>query len=638
MRVPEHIKDQIYQTADILEVIGDYVQLKKRGTNWWGLSPFKAERTPSFSVHPQKGIFKDFASGKGGTLVGFLMEMEGYTYGEALQHLARKYNIPLETEQMQAEDPDARASMRALNHFAAGWFHQQLIHSEEGRTLARSYFLERGFGESIIQEFQLGYCPSGWDPFTQAALKAQYQEKFLLDTGLSLRSDKTGKLLDRFHDRVMFPILEPNGTVAGFGGRILGSDKKTAKYLNSPDSAVYNKSKLLYGLYQARNAIRTEQQAILVEGYTDVLSMHQAGLNTAVASCGTSLVAEQVQLLARYTKTILVVYDSDAAGQQATLRAMELILSAGLSARALLLPEGHDPDTYLLQEGAAAFRRYAEQHTQDVVSFFLAHNLKDPRDLGQKAQVAEALLTLIAKIPDEIQRHLYTQEAARQLQLEADLLLGKMAQLYRQDHQQQLRAAHRSEQKAAASGLQPAQAPLTGHYEMQERELLRLLLNYPEQGIQYEDAPTTVFELLSEMLGELHFQHPLLERIRQHFFLYYPQRQENTVPAMIDELGSEAQSLITQLVTQKHTLSERWKQIDVDTPAADQYLDRCVTAALDYYHYHRYKQLEQELLIMIREQQGAEPAEEEVIKLLKRTQKLDKLLKPLSERIGTVLF
>lgn len=638
MRIPEHVKDQIYQTADIVDVVSDYVQLKKKGQNYWGLSPFKAERTPSFSVHQAKGIYKDFASGKGGNMVGFLMELEGYTYTEALLHLARKYNIPVELEQGETTaDTDARSSMAALNNWAAGWYHQQLLATDEGQTIGMAYFRERGFTQQTIEKFQLGYSPEAWDALTQAALKTQYQERYLLDTGLTLRSEKTGKLLDRFHGRVMFPILEVNGKVAGFGGRILKTDPKAAKYLNSPDSAVYNKSQLLYGLYYARQSIRSQDQAILVEGYTDVLSMHQAGLDTAVASCGTSLVEDQVKLLSRYTKNILIVYDADAAGQSATLRAIEIILAQGLTPKVLHLPDGQDPDSYLQQQGAAAFHRYAAESTQDFISFYLAGHLPDPRDTAAKAAAAEGLVQLIARIPDDLQRHLYLEEAARHLQLATDLLLNKTAQLRTHQRQQDQRREARQQQRTLQADPQEDAKTSVLPFESQEREILRLLLCYPDQWVKHEEQDTTVFELMSEMLREVQFDHPVLDQIRNHFFIYYPQRLERTIIAMMDELGQEAVPLITSLVTERYHLSESWKRIDINTPDNDSDLSLSVGQAIAYYQLHRYKQMSQQILEQIRQTQET-GEEEELLKLLKRSTKLDKLIKPLAEKIGSVVY
>ncbi|MBX3102323.1 MAG: DNA primase [Bacteroidetes bacterium] len=645
MRIPEHVKDLIYQATDIVDVVGDYVQLKKKGANYWGLSPFRNERTPSFSVHREKGIYKDFSSGKGGTAVGFLMELEGYTYTEALLHLARKYNIEVPLEEGDtAERSDARESLSALNNYAARWFHTQLMESAEGKSHAQTYFRERGFTEETLTRWQLGYSPESWDAFTQHALQQQYQEKFLLDTGLSLRSEKTGNLLDRFHGRVMFPILDITGKVAGFGARILGTDPKAAKYLNSPDSPVYNKSQMLYGLYFARQKIRDQGRAILVEGYTDVLALHQAGIQTAVASCGTSLVEDQVRILGRYTREIVILYDGDSPGIQATRRAIPLILAQGLTPRVLHLPEGHDPDSYLKQYGPAAFETYAVEHTQGFLSFLVQLLVPAGSDTPVRARAAEELAELVALIPDAIAQDLYLQELAGLLRLEQDLLRNAVQQ---KTHEQATRLQKRQarEHRNQVETVQPAIAPedsqvTVNPLEVHEREILRLLINYPQEMVEYEGRTLSVFELMTEYVSEITFGSEIYEQIRQYFFIYYPQRQEATLALMQDELPQPVAYAVNTLLGESHHLSEHWQRIDVNTPLKDANLSAVVDQVILYYKRARYLRMQQELLASLRAQQEGDPDGHapETLVLLQRSMKLDVLLQQVSSQLKNVVY
>lgn len=339
--------DAVFETARVEEVIGDFVQLKKSGSNFKGLSPFSDERTPSFMVSPVKQIWKDFSSGKGGNAVAFLMEHEHFTYPEAIKYLAKKYNIEVEeTEQTdeQKEQANERESMYVVSEFAKDYFHKTLINSEQGKAIGLSYFKERGFTEETIEKFQLGYSPDVWDAFTSEAIRKGYKLEFLEKTGLTIVKEE--KQFDRFKGRVMFPIHSLSGRVLGFGGRILTNEKKAAKYLNSPESEIYHKSKVLYGIYYAKQAIAKEDNCYLVEGYTDVIQLHQLGIENVVSSSGTALTPEQIRLINRLTPNITVLFDGDAAGQRASLRGIDLILEQGMNVKVCSFPEGEDPDSF----------------------------------------------------------------------------------------------------------------------------------------------------------------------------------------------------------------------------------------------------------------------------------------------------
>lgn len=370
-KIPAHIIDEIMQTSRIEEVIGEFVNLKRAGSNLKGLSPFTDEKTPSFVVSPAKQIFKCFSTSKGGSVVTFLMEKEHFTYPEALRWLADKYNIQIpEDEPATAEQMDAiteRESLYIINEFAKNYFSQNLMESDEGKAVALSYFEERGFRKDIIQKFQLGYCINVGDDFTKAALKKGYKLEYLEKVGLV--KTKEERSFDFFRGRVMFPIHSVSGRVLGFGGRTLFTDKKIAKYFNSPESIIYNKSEILYGLHFSKGDIIKYDNCFLCEGYTDVISMYQAGIQNVVSSSGTSLTKDQIKLIRRYTQNITILYDGDPAGIKASFRGIDLILEEGMNVKVVLFPEGEDPDSYSKKASTSELEAYIQEHTQDFISF-----------------------------------------------------------------------------------------------------------------------------------------------------------------------------------------------------------------------------------------------------------------------------
>src|ERR1700744_2642910 len=397
--------DRIMEATDIVEVIGEFVQLKKRGANYVGLSPFANERTPSFTVSPAKGIFKDFSSGKGGSAVTFLMELEKFTYPEALRWLAKKYSIEVEetVETVEnKEEENHRESLMIVTGYAAKFFHESLLETDEGKAIGLSYFKERGFNNDTIRKFELGYSPDQWEAFTGQAIKEGYQPEFLEESGLSVKREN-GSMYDRYRGRVMFPIHSFTGRVIAFGGRTLKNDKNVPKYVNSPESEIYHKSNVLYGLYFAKKSIREEDNCFLVEGYADVLSVHQAGIENVVASSGTSLTVEQIRLIGRLTKNITILYDGDAAGIKASLRGLDMILEEGLNVKVVLFPDGHDPDSYVRRVGTAAFKKYIADTRKDFILYKtdipLKHAANDPI---KKIDVISEKPETITTIPDSI--------------------------------------------------------------------------------------------------------------------------------------------------------------------------------------------------------------------------------------------
>lgn len=481
--------DAVFDAARVEEVIGDFVQLKKSGSNYKGLSPFSDERTPSFMVSSVKQIWKDFSSGKGGNAVTFIMEHEHFTFPEAIKYLANKYGIEVEeTEQSdeQKQVQDEKESMFLVTKFAAEWFAGQLK-TDEGRSIGYSYFKERGFTDETIAYFELGYSPDQWSAFTDAAIKAGYKLDFLEKTGLTIV--KEDKQFDRFKGRVMFPIRSMSGRVLGFGGRILNNDKKAAKYLNSPQSEIYDKSKVLYGIYEAKQEMAKEDLCYLVEGYTDVIQLYQAGIKNVVSSSGTALTTEQIRLISRLTKNITVLYDGDAAGLRAAIRGIDLILEAGMNVRVCTFPEGEDPDSYAKSHTESEIKEFLTENAVDFIRFKSGLLKKEAAgDPIKKAGMIREIVQSIAKIPDEISREIYVRESAAILDIGEDVLFSTLAQM-RNSEITEIRKKQRREQES--QGMQkvadtPAAAAVDRR-EVLERSIIKILLLYGDREEEFTE-------------------------------------------------------------------------------------------------------------------------------------------------------
>ena len=430
--IDSHTVDRIYAAADIVDIISDYVTLKKKGVNYQACCPFHNEKTPSFVVSPSKGVYKCFGCGKGGNAVTFVMEHEGVSYPEALKIVAKRYGIEIQEREQTEEDVrrnNDRESMFALNGWAAEYFAKYMLSSTEGRSVGLSYFSQkRGFTEATIRKFGLGFCSSEGNAMTMAALSAGYKQEFLTSTGLSLVREGDGKLRDRFRDRVIFPVHNISGRVVAFGGRTLRTDKSVAKYQNSPESEIYSKKRELYGLYCAKKAIQQQDYAIMVEGYTDVISMHQAGVENVVASSGTSLTTEQIQLLHRFTRNITVIYDGDSAGIHASLRGIDMILKEGMNVRVVLLPPEHDPDSFARAHTADQVREYIRENEEDFLTFKAKLMLADAgKDPIKRSAVISDMVQSIVQIPDSIQRSVYIKDCARIMDVDENVLVSEVA-------------------------------------------------------------------------------------------------------------------------------------------------------------------------------------------------------------------
>jgi len=480
--------DLVFETARVEEVIGDFVQLKKSGSNYKGLSPFSDERSPSFMVSPVKQIWKDFSSGKGGNVVAFLMEHEHFTYPEAIKYLAKRYNIEIEeTEQSneQKEHANERESLYLVNEFANSYFQNILHKTDQGKSIGLGYFKERGFTEETIRKFDLGYSLDAWQAFTDEALKQGYNIEYLEKTGLTIVKDD--KRFDRFKGRVMFPIKSMSGRVLGFGGRILINDKKAAKYVNSPESEVYHKSNVLYGIFHAKQSIAKEDNCFLVEGYTDVIQFHQTGIKNVVASSGTALTPEQIRLINRLTKNITVLFDGDAAGIRASIRGIDLILEQGMNVKVCTFPQGEDPDSFARNNTLEELTLYLNENTKDFIQFKASLLFEDSKnDPIKKADTVRDIVNSISKIPDRIKKEIYIQECARIMDISEEVLFSTLAQINKKDFQEantQFKAEHKAFD--VIKHQQPVKKVDVQY--LLERKIIEVLLLYGNRTEDFED-------------------------------------------------------------------------------------------------------------------------------------------------------
>ena len=569
--------DTVYETARVEEVIGDFVQLKRAGTNFKGLSPFSDERSPSFMVSPVKQIWKDFSSGKGGNVVAFLMEHEHFTYPEAIRYLAKKYNIEIEeTEQTDEEkaNADIKESMYLVSEFAKNYFHNTLLHAEEGKAIGLSYFKERGFTNETIQKFGLGYSPEAWDAFTKEALGKGYKLEFLESTGLTI--PKEDKPFDRFKGRVMFPIHSMSGRILGFGGRILTNDKKAAKYLNSPESEIYHKSKVLYGIYQAKQAIAKLNNCYLVEGYTDVIQFHQAGIENVVASSGTALTPDQIRLINRLTKNITVLFDGDAAGLRASIRGIDLILEEGMNVKVCAFPDGEDPDSFAKKTSYDDLIAYLENNAKDFIQFKASLLIKEAQnDPIKKADLIRDMVQSISKIPDRIQREIYIQECSRIMDISEQVLMSTLAQLVQKDIAE-IGKKQKQEQKAFEifkneTSIQTEKLDIL--YQL-ERKIIEILLLYGDMTEMFQDVllktnsegkieqivekkEYKVYQriYLSLQEDEVELANPLFRALFNDLITYYLQNENSGIENYLKQLPEAFAQEVTDILMEDERLN-----------------------------------------------------------------------------------
>ena len=606
--------DRVFESARVEEVIGEFVQLKKAGSNFKGLSPFTDEKSPSFMVSPVKQIWKDFSTGKGGNSVSFLMEHEHYSYPEALRWLAKKYNIEIEETEQSSEEKaqmNERESMFLVSNFAKDYFHDLMLNSNKGKAIGLSYFKERGFTDETIKKFELGYCIDEWDNFTKAALAKGYDLKYLASTGLTIV--KENKQFDRFKGRVLFPIHSMSGRILGFGGRILTADKKAAKYLNSPESDIYHKSKILYGIYQAKKEIAKQDNCFLVEGYTDVISFNQSGIENVVASSGTALTSDQIRLINRLTKNITVLFDGDAAGIRASIRGIDLILEQGMNVKVVQFPEGEDPDSFAKSNSDVELKTYLENSAQDFINFKVSLLLKDSNnDPIKKAAVIRDIVTSISKIPDGIQREVYVQECSRIMDISERVLFSELAQILKKNVQEKSKNLKRQqdpnqpppeyfmEQEQAQMGLVKGGTVSNQKIDqlsILEKEIIRILLLFGNEEVEFIEEVINVDEDGKETLSrrkyqnlvsaeiylhlqedETDFTNPLFQEIYSEIIHQLNQSEKLVIDKFVNHKNADIMNIVTSILMdeEKHKLSN-WGVKSIEVKTAREVLPKAVS-------------------------------------------------------------
>lgn len=595
--ISKEIIQTIIETARVEEVISDFVNLKKRGANYVGLCPFHNEKTPSFSVSATKGIYKCFGCGKAGNAVNFVMEHEHYTYPEAIRFLAKKYNIEVEEEVRSTEyiqEQNEKESLYNINQFAQKFFTDCLINQQEGKAIGLSYLKERDFTNDSIERFQLGFCPDTWKEFTEHALKNGYELKFLFKSGLTVEREG-GDHYDRFRGRVIFPIHNLTGRVLGFGGRILKKDPTKPKYVNSPESDIYNKSKVLYGLFQAKNAVITADNCFLAEGYTDVISLQQNGIQNVVASSGTSLTTEQIRLIKRYTKNITILYDGDEAGLKASFRGIDLILEQGMNVKVVLFPEGEDPDSYARKYRPAETKTYLAENAKDFIRLKTGLLFEDVKnDPVKKAALIKEIVGSISLIPNEITRLEYTKACAGLMNVDEQALLNELNKKLRNKHKSTRIAESPDKSEFINPDIISATQVeyKTDSCAFQESEIIRLLLSYGNKEIAFEKenefgrfdlyhVKVAAFIINDLNNDEIVFENPTFQLIYNR--MSESINREGILPDFqyfTSHPDPEIASLSIELISNRHELSENWKKNKIYVNGEEQYLKQTVTTSV----------------------------------------------------------
>lgn len=629
MKLNQDTIAEIQSKLEIEEVVSDFVSLKRKGQNLWACCPFHHEKSPSFSVAPAKGIFKCFGCGKAGDSITFVMEIEGLTYPEALRYLAQKYGVEIvEEEQTDAQQAahNEKESLYIISNFAARYFQDLLKNHEQGQSIGLSYFKQRGFDDRVIEKFGLGYSLDEWDGLLRAAKAEGYSEELLEEAGLIIRKEMQGgedRRYDRFRGRVIFPIHNLTGKPIAFGARILKTDKKQPKYLNSPETPIYHKSDALYGISQAKQAIRQEDNCYLVEGYTDVISLHLSGVENVVASSGTSLTDGQIRLIGRYSKQITVLFDGDPAGLKASLRGIDMILASGLHVKVVVFPEGEDPDSYSQKLGSSVFQAYLKENAQDFLTFKAGLLAKEAaNDPIRRAETIKEVVSSIAKIPDPIERAVYLKECSTLLEISEDLLLKELNQLQRKQQAQDSRSSSGGRyggSQGRRDGGQPSASPsrlpglatgasdqgwddypedlpppeeamffggtvqevpgsradsIDNSLRLQERESVRLLLNY---GFNKIEEDFHLYDYLLQEIEELEFQTPLYKSIIDTFKEKLAAGQVVDAQYFIREGSPEVKKEVANLIADRYELSNVWQdRHNILIPREPDVLDKAI--------------------------------------------------------------
>ncbi len=653
-KIPSYTIDEIIQTARIEEVIGEFVSLKRAGSNLKGLSPFTDEKTASFVVSPAKQIFKCFSTGKGGSVVTFLMEKEHFSYPEALRWLADKYNVQIPEETAPTADELAakseRDSLYIINEFAKNHFMQNLHESEEGKAIGITYFEERGFRKDIIERFQLGYSINVSDDFTKAAIAKGYKLEYLQNVGLVKTKDD--RHFDFFRGRVMFPIHSISGRVLGFGGRTLFTDKKIAKYFNSPESIIYNKSEILYGLFFAKGDIVKYDECLLCEGYTDVISMHQSGIQNVVSSSGTSLTKEQVKLVKRYTQNLTILYDGDAAGIKASFRGIDLILEEGMNVKVVLFPDGEDPDSFAKKTSTTELETFIKTHKQDFITFKASILLKEGEtDPLKKSELIKEIVHSVSLIPDQITRSVYIQEIARQFDISEAIISNELMRLRKNVIAKQIQEPELREvplpQNTKSVDLTETTELIQNENESNflfEKELIRLLLKYGirevhiPNAVDSEKSKTSVIEFIHEELikDELSFDFPLFAKIFSQFVeglnentlyssSYFLRHEDQEIVSFVSDVESNEQELSNNWVN-KHNIFTRLESDDLYS-----------TVIFSVYNF-KYNKVDLHLKQLKRRLIKETFEDDDLLLLLSEQMAYERVKKAFSEKLGRIIL
>jgi DNA primase len=654
--ITQNTIDLVFETARVEEVIGDFVQLKRAGSNMKGLSPFSNEKSPSFMVSPVKQIWKDFSTGKGGNSVTFLMEHEHFSFPEAIRYLAKKYNIEIEETVSSDEDKlvaNEKESMYLVSEFASKYFQHVLWEEEEGKAIGLSYFKERGFSNETIKKFNLGYSPNTWDALTKEALGKAYKLEFLEKTGLTIVGED--KQFDRFKGRVMFPIQSMSGRVLGFGGRILTNDKKVAKYLNSPESEIYHKSNVLYGIFHAKQSIAKLDNCFLVEGYTDVIQMHQAGIENVVSSSGTALTPNQIRLINRLTKNITVLFDGDAAGLRASIRGIDLILEEGMNVKVCTFPDGDDPDSFAKKTPYEELAKYLEENSKDFIQFKASLLMKDAKnDPIKKADLIRDMVTSISKIPDRIKKEIYIQECARIMDISEEVLFSTLAQMAQKDLSE-ANKKFKQEQKVFEVVKNETAAVLSkvDIITLLEKTILEILLLYGHHEVDFENVfiqfdengkeietiekvKHKIYEriYLSLQEDEIELANPVFNAIYVDLVSQYHQNETLDKNHYLNNLLPEHAEIVTDIVMndEKYQL-HGWidkKQVFVKEKDDLEILSRLVSETIITFREYLINKLNRELMLQMQEE-TPELSTEEIITMIND---YNKLKVSITRRIG----
>jgi len=630
--------EQVQDTAEIEDVVGDFVNLKKRGANRIGLCPFHDEKTPSFIVSPAKGIYKCFGCGKGGDSISFIMEHESCSYPEAIRFLANKYSI--EIDEVVSEEDKAnqqeRDSLYIINNFARDHYQRNLLETNEGQNIGLSYFRERGYREEMIKKFDLGYAMDSFNDLIDAAGEKKYKTELLARLGLV--KEKNGKTFDFFRARVMFPIHNISGKIIAFAGRVLKKDEKTAKYINSPETEIYVKNKVLYGTHLAKGAIRKQDECLLVEGYTDVISLHQAGVENVVASSGTSLTEGQISLIKRFTENVTILYDGDSAGVKAAMRGLDLILEQNLNVKVVLLPEGEDPDSYVNKVGHSEFISFISDNAKDFILFKTDLALEEVADDPvKKGELVRDIIKSIAKIPDPLKRSLYVQSCSKRLEIAEQILISQI--------NKEIRKTLRQRNKYSDSGTEytpgatadldaPPQEELswTDRNEIQERDIVRLLLAHGDKIFDESNSQTVQGFVLSQV-AEIAFKNSLYQSFINEYINAYNKGQTLDFDYFKHLENSELRLAAIDIITEPNSLSDNWlKKYYIETIMPETNFPLDVRNLMDRFSLNHVQNMISESLILIKETED----ESDLEIIMRKHQDLLELKKLLAKRLTTV--